>query len=161
MGLESFRTPGTDWLEQLDTRAENLGFSIYSDSVASNSNHFKIEGDGICAIGKTHHTKKSKRTESYINLNSAYEANWREQPEKIPSDLRGSKDIVDIFGIVVDHRSPNGYQPEQDKFLILTEDILKEIPESGNKPIRITSSGYRDPFDEHIDRWERIFIHLR
>lgn len=159
MGLDDFKNlpPKSDWMEELENQAENRGLTVVYSPVAANSYYFKIEGDRTCAIGKTHHTRESKRTEHYINLNSANEANWRGQPENIPPELTGDKEIVDIFGIVVNHHSPNGYDPNQDDFLVLTEDILEEIPESGKKAFRITSSGYRHPFGKYVNSWGRIF----
>jgi hypothetical protein len=160
MGLDEFKTPRSDWMEKLEEQAENRGLSIHYSHVAANSHHFKIDGIRTCVIGKTHHTRKSKRGNSYINLNSVEEANWGANPEEIPFTIEDSSELVDIFGIVIDHCSPNGYQAGQDKFLVLTEDILKEIPESGKKDIRITSRGYIHPFGEHVDSWKRIFENL-
>jgi len=131
--------------------------SVYYSHVATNSHHFKIEGAESSVVGKTHHTRESERTDSYIRLNAVYESQWRENPEDIPFTIEDDSEVVDVFGIVIDHRSPNGYQADQDNFLVLTEDVLEEIPESGKKDFRITSSGYRHPFGEYVNSWERIF----
>jgi hypothetical protein len=162
MGLDDYRNlpPKSDWLEELENQAENRELAVCYSYLAANSYYFKIEGTETCAVGKTHHTRASDRTESKINLNTVEEATWRENLEEIPVTIEDDSELVDIFGIVIDHRGPGRYQADRDNFLVLTEDILGEIPESGNKEFRITSTGYRHPFDKHVNSWERIFANL-
>jgi hypothetical protein len=160
MGLEDFKKPKSDWMVEFEDRAEARGFSLRYRHVSSNSHYFLIEGNRTFAVGKTHHTREEERDESYINLNSVEEATWRDNPEEIPFTIQDDSEFMDIFGIVIDHRSPGGYQQDQDNFLVLTEDILEEIPESGKKEFRITSTGYRNPFDKHQNSWERLFENL-
>jgi hypothetical protein len=161
MGLEDFRTPRSDWMKELESQVEGRGLSVSYSHVAANSHHFKIEGVGTCAVGKTHHTREEERTGHHINLNAVEEANWRRDPQRIPSTIKSGHELADIFGIVVDHRSTNGYQQNQDNFLVLTEDILKEIPESGKKEFRSTTTGYRHPFDKHLNSWRRLFQNIQ
>lgn len=144
-------------MKELEEQAEGRGLSVCYSHIAAKSHHFKIDGARTCAVGKTHHTRESKRDGSYINLNSVEEANWKATPEEIPFTIEDDSELVDIFGIVIDHRSSNSYEADQDNFLVLTEDILEEIPESGKKDFRITSTGYRDPFGKYVNSWERIF----
>ena len=161
MGLDNFKTPKSVWMDELEDRAQNRGLSLHYFHVAANSHYFKIEGTETRAIGKTHHTKESNRDGHYINLNSVEEANWKANPEDIPSPIRTDSELVDIFGIVIDHRNSNDHQSDRDDFLVLTEEILDdEIPESGKKEFRITSSGYRHPFGQHKNSWERIFMNV-
>lgn len=161
MGLEDFRKPKSDWMTEFEDRVDAQGFSLIYRHVSSNSHYFLLEGNGRYAVGKTHHSREEKRDKSYISLNSVEEAAWRDGPEEIPFTIQNDSELVDIFGIVIDHRSFNGYQKDQDHFLVLTEDILEEIPESGKKEFRITSSGYRHPFGKHVNSWERIFENLK
>ena len=84
---------------------------------------------------------------------------WKEQ-QSSPFALEDNQRLVDVFAIVVDHQSIEQYQPEHDDFLVLDEEILKEVPESGKKGFRITSTGYRDPFDRHQNSWERLFENI-
>lgn len=160
MGLDDLLEPGPGWMKQLHTRVGDRGLSLERCHAAVNSHYFKIEGYGTCAVGKTHHSRKTKRNESYINLNSVEEATWKENPKNIPFSTDEDIEIVDIFGIVIDHRSSDFYQADKDNFLVLTEDILEEIPESGKKQFRITSEGYRHPFGKYENSWERIFKNL-
>jgi hypothetical protein len=98
-----------------------------------------------------------------MRLNRGEETNWRDNQEGIPRkiEIEHDSELVDIFGIVIDHLTPNGYTDDQDNFLVLTECVLEEIPESGNKKIRVTSTGYRQPFDKYQNSWERIFQNLQ
>jgi len=157
MGLEDFKTPTSEWMKEFESRAEVRGCSIKYAHRSGNSHCFKIEGIKRSAVGKTHHTREKDRTKSYINLNSAEEATWRDNPQKIPFTIQENHELVDVFGIVIDHRSPNGYQQGRDDFLVLSEDILEEIPESGKTEFRIKENGYRHPFGNYTNSWERIF----
>jgi hypothetical protein len=161
MGLEDFKKPKSDWMAELEDCVDAYGFSLRYRHVSSNSHYFLIEGNSRCAVGKTHHSREEKRDKSYISLNSVEEATWRDNPEGIPFTIQDGSELVDVFGIVIDHRSSNGYQKDQDHFLVLTEDILEEIPESGKKEFRITSFGYRHPFGNYTNSWERIFENLK
>jgi hypothetical protein len=160
MGLEDFKEPKSGWMTELEDHAEARGVSLRYTHVAANSHYLLIEGNRTCAVGKTHHTREEERGKSRISLNSVEEANWRGNPQEIPFTIQDSSELVDVFGIVIDHRSPGSYQQGHDNFLVLTEDILSEIPESGKKEFRITSSGYRHPFGNYVNSWERIFKKL-
>lgn len=157
MGLEDFKEPKSGWMTELEDHAESRGVSLRYTHVAANSHYLLIEGNRTFAVGKTHHTREEERDESYINLNSVEEATWGDNPEEIPFSIQDNSELVDVFGIVIDHRSPGGYQQGHDTFLVLTEDILSEIPESGKKEFRITTTGYRHPFGKHQNDWERFF----
>lgn len=160
MGLEEFSEPKSDWMAEFEDRAEARGFSLTYSHVAAHSHYFLIKGNATCAVGKTHHTREEERSKSYIPLNSVEEANWGGNPQEIPFAIQDDSELIDILGIVIDHRSPDGYQQDQDNFLVLTEDILEEIPESGKKEFRITTTGYRHPFGKHQNSWERLFENL-
>jgi len=160
MGIDKLLKPQSGWLGELQERVDKRELVLDTHHKAARSSHFSIESDSGCIIGKTHHSKKTNRSESYISLNSAEEAFWREGPKNIPFSIEEDIEIVDVFGIVIDHRSPDFYQADQDNFLVLTEDILEEIPESGKKQFRITSEGYRHPFGKYRNSWERVFKNL-
>ncbi|MFC7027849.1 hypothetical protein ACFQJ5_10035 [Halomicroarcula sp. GCM10025324] len=161
MGLEDFRKPKSDWMAEFENRVDSHGYSLRYRHISSNSHYFLLECNGRCVVGKTHHSREEKRDKSYISLNSVEEATWRDNPVEIPFTIQDDSELVDVFGIVIDHRSSNGYQQAQDNFLVLTEDILSEIPTSGKKEFRITTTGYRHPFGKHQNSWERLFKNLR
>lgn len=160
MGLEDFKRPPSDWMAEFEEHTEARGFLLGYHRRSDKSSLFLIEGDGKCAIGKTHHCKAEKRDKPYISLRSAEEANWRENLQDIPFTIIDDYKIVDIFGIVIDHRSPNGYQQDLDNFLILTEDILEDIPESGKKQFRVRENRYRDPYGRYKNSWTRLFKNI-
>jgi hypothetical protein len=160
MGLVDFKKPPSDWMAEFEEHTEARGFLLDYRWYSDKSTLFLIEGDGKCAIGKTHHCRAEDRDRPYISLRSAEEANWRENPQDIPSTNVDDYEIVDIFGIVIDHRSPNGYQQDPDNFLVLTEDILEDIPESGKKEFRVRENRYRDPYGRHKNSWDRLFENI-
>lgn len=158
MGLDDFAR--TDWMAELQNRVKDRGFLLKNTRVSSKSHYFMIQGNKHCAVGKTHHSREENRTEPYINLNSAEEANWEGKPDEFFLDIEDKFKIVDTFGIIIDHLSPDGYNEDQDNFLVMPEDILNEIPNSGTKKIRIISTGYAPPFGNHLNDWNRIFKNL-
>ena len=160
MGLDNFKTPKSNWMRELENRAENSDFSLTYSHTAANSHHFKIEGTKTTAIGKTHHTRESNRDKSYISLNSVEEANWIDNPMNTPLTVEENFEVVDVFGIVIDHQSSGKYQSDLDDFLVLPDDILDDIPKSGKKAFRITPADYRHPFGKYVNSWERIFENL-
>jgi hypothetical protein len=148
------------WLSELRQRAEERNLSLKTEGAGGKSYNFQIEGNQTCAVGRTHNTRQSTRNKSYINLSYSDECRWKEQQES-PFDMNDSLEVTDVFAIVIDHQSSGNYQQEHDDFLVLDEEILREIPESGNKAFRITSTGYRDPFDRHQNSWERLFENIQ
>ncbi|CCQ36760.1 uncharacterized protein Nmlp_2601 [Natronomonas moolapensis 8.8.11] len=162
MGLDDFEQPNTDWMAELKDRAEFRGFSLTHSHVAAKSHYFLIEGNTAYAVGKTHHTRVTSENKSHIYLNSAEETNWRDNQQDIPPriEIEYDSELVDIFGIIIDHLTPNGYTDDQDNFLVLSECILEEIPESGKKELRTKRDGYRHPFGKYTNSWERLFKNL-
>lgn len=161
VGLKDFKTPKSDWMKRLEKQVQKYELSLYYSHVASNSHYFKIEANSNCAIGKTHHSREKNRNKQHINLNSVEEADWRDHPQRIPDNIETNYEPVDIFGIVIDHHNSDNYQQDQDDFLVLTEEILEEMPKSGKKGFRITTSGYRHPFDKHLNSWDRLFQNIQ
>lgn len=162
MGLDDFvdaigHLP--NWLSELNRRAKNKDLSMQVEASGGGTYTFQIEGSQTYAIGRTHHTRQSTRRKSYIHLDYSDELRWKEQ-QSSPFALEDNQKLVDVFAIVVDHQSIEQYQPEHDDFLVLDEEILEEVPESGKKGFRITSTGYRDPFDRHQNSWERLFENI-
>jgi hypothetical protein len=160
MGLEEFETPGSAWMEEVKSRTEERGLLFDYIDRSSKCELFLIEGDKKYVTGKTHHCRAKNRDKPYISLNSVEEAKWRENPQNIPFSLKDDYEVVDIFGVVVDHRSSNGYQQEQDNFLVLTEDTLDDIPQSGKKNFSVWKNRYRDPYGKYKNCWERIFKNI-
>lgn len=160
MNVDDFLNYLPNWLSELRQRAEGRDFSLKTEAAGGKSCNFQIEGKRTCAVGRTHNTRQSTRGESYINLNYSDELRWKEQQD-YPFPIEDEQKIVDVFAVVIDHRSPGEYQQEHDDFLVLDEEILEEIPESGNKAFRITSTGYRDPFDRHQNSWKRLFENVQ
>jgi hypothetical protein len=148
------------WLSELRRRAEEGNLSFEVEAAGGKSYNFLIEGTRTCAVGRTHNTRQSTRDKSYINLNYSDEYRWKEQRE-FPFALEDNQEVIDVFAIIIDQQSSGNYQQEHDDFLVLDEEILGEIPESGNKAFRITSTGYRDPFDKHQNSWERLFENIQ
>lgn len=159
MTADDFLEIQTGWLGQLQQRVAKRELSLDTNHIAARSFHFSINSDSSCVIGKTHHSKQENRKYSYIRLDYSDEIHWKNQRD-FPSQVEIAQDVVDIFAVVIDNQSDGRYDPDQDDFLVLTEEILEEVPESGKKKFRITSDGYRDPFDRYLNSWERIFENL-
>lgn len=159
MTADEFLKFQSGWLGELQERVDKRGLSLNASHVAARSFYFSVNYDSSCIIGKTHYSKQENRKDSYIRLDYSDEIYWKNKRD-FPSSLNVIGDVADIFAVVIDNQSDGRYDPDQDDFLVLTEEILEEVPESGKKKFRITSDGYRDPFDRYLNSWERIFENL-
>lgn len=151
MSLEDFRTSELAWLSELHDRAKQRGFSLRTKYVSRQSWAFEIEAQETFSLGKLHHSRKEQRDNPKIPVNCSEEQTWIDED---------APEVVDVFSVIVDHRSPGEYQPEEDNFIVLSEELLGELPDSGKKEIRITSSGCVHPYDKHLNSWGRLFENL-
>lgn len=133
MGLEDFKQPKSGWMTELESRAESRGFQLNYRHIAANSHYFLITGSATCVVGKTHHTSEEGRDRSYISLNSVEEAGWKDSPQEIPFTIEENCELVDVFGIIIDHYGSSRYDADQDNFLVLTEVFSRKSPSLGRR----------------------------
>lgn len=158
MALDDFLDPEPDcnWTAILRKKANqrDLTFDFEPRSRATNSLYFHVSSDDFSLLGATHNTREQNR-ESHIDLDYSEEVGLLHDSSTPPSKF-GIENIREVVSIVIDHKGPGGYNENKDNFLVLTEQILRTLPDSGKKRFRVDSSGYPSPFNSHVNSWERL-----
>ena len=159
MGIDSFKTY-PEWVTILKEKAEKYDLRFDADPInpkLRESYWFKIVSDKVAVVGKTHHSNRfGQRDKNQIETVYTDEKELSSEANSlISSDDQFER--TEILAVVINHKSEGEYDPELDDFLILDEEALEHVPESGKKQFRDDSNGYPSPFGDHVNDWNRIF----
>lgn len=147
--------PDCNWTALLKEKAEAQNLSFDMNTRGNRAIYFHVASDEASLIGVTHNTREENRA-NHIQLDYSEEVGWVRGNGCPPSrfDIRSTREIVSI---AIDHRVPGEYSEDDDNFIILTEEILRTLPDSGKKQFRVDPSGYPPPYNRHVNSWERLF----
>jgi hypothetical protein len=156
MSLDDYRDPDPDcnWTALLKEKAEHRGLNFEWQGGTNDYMRFHIASDNESVLGAVHHSRKTDRS-THIYMDYSEELAWLHDESDPPFNT--AKNDVEILSVVIDLQSEGEYTEKDHDFLILTEDVLREFPESGKKPIRVDAAGYPHPFDKHLNSWTRVF----